>query len=97
MYCSTCGKEIIEESIYCKYCGAKIKKNNNKHTVDKTTYLVLAIFCGGLGIHKFYAEQTTVGIFYLLFSWTFIPAILALIDFFIVCNKQADEKGMIDI
>lgn len=97
MFCSNCGKEIIEGSAYCKHCGTKIGSPDTQHSVDKTTYLVLAIFCGGLGIHKFYAEHTTSGIFYLLFSWTFIPAILALIDFFIACNKKTDEKGMIDI
>ncbi|MFA6158898.1 MAG: TM2 domain-containing protein [Candidatus Paceibacterota bacterium] len=42
---------------------------------------VLALFLGGLGVHKFYLNQVTAGVLYLVFSWTLIPALLALIDF----------------
>ena len=48
---------------------------------SKTTAALLALFLGSLGIHKFYLDKTTQGVLYLLFCWTFIPAILALIDF----------------
>ena len=46
---------------------------------SKTTAGLLALFLGGLGIHKFYLGEKG-GIWYLLFFWTSIPAILALID-----------------
>ena len=46
---------------------------------NKTTAGLLALFLGGLGIHKFYLREKG-GIWYLLFFWTYIPAILALID-----------------
>jgi TM2 domain-containing membrane protein YozV len=42
---------------------------------------LLAFFLGSLGIHKFYLGKNVEGVLYLLFSWTFIPAILALFDF----------------
>lgn len=48
---------------------------------SKTTAAILAFFLGGLGIHRFYLGQTGMGILFLLFCWTGIPAIIALIDF----------------
>lgn len=47
---------------------------------NKTVAAVLAIFVGGLGVHKFYLGRTFQGIVYLLFCWTCIPAIVALIE-----------------
>lgn len=48
---------------------------------SKTTAIVLCFFLGGFGIHRFYLGQTGLGILYLIFFWTFIPAFIALIDF----------------
>ncbi len=31
MYCSNCGKETDTEDKYCKYCGKKLLKDNNKN------------------------------------------------------------------
>jgi len=41
---------------------------------------VLALLVGGLGIHKFYLGNIGLGIVYLIFFWTFIPAIIAFIE-----------------
>ncbi len=41
---------------------------------------LLAIFLGGLGIHKFYLGKVGAGIVYLLFCWTYIPAIVGFIE-----------------
>lgn len=58
---------------------------------DKSIVAVLALFLGGLGVHRFYLNQPVLGILYLLFSWTFIPLIIAFIDFvvFILMSKQS--------
>lgn len=65
--------------------------------VNKLAYCLLAFFLGGLGIHKFYAGKTGAGIAYLLFCWTFIPAVIALIEFIIGLTKHADANGNIII
>ncbi|KAA0129744.1 TM2 domain-containing protein [Chryseobacterium sp. SN22] len=50
---------------------------------SKSTTVLLTFFLGGLGIHRFYLGQNAMGILYLVFCWTFIPAFIALIDFFV--------------
>ncbi len=47
---------------------------------SKGTAAVLAFFLGGFGAHKFYLDRGGQGILYLLFCWTFIPAIVALVE-----------------
>lgn len=58
---------------------------------NKTTAIILALFLGGLGIHKFYLNKPLWGIVYLLFSWTFIPVIASFIEI-IVLLFYSDEK-----
>jgi TM2 domain-containing membrane protein YozV len=50
---------------------------------DKITTVLLAFFLGGFGVHRFYLDQVGRGVFYLLFSWTPIPWIIAFIDFIV--------------
>jgi TM2 domain-containing membrane protein YozV len=47
---------------------------------DKNSAGLLAFFLGGIGVHRFYLKQTGLGFLYLLFFWSFIPAIVAIID-----------------
>jgi len=55
---------------------------------SRTTAAILAFLLGGLGIHKFYLGQTGIGIVYLLFCWTFIPAIIAFVEFIIYLTQD---------
>ena len=41
---------------------------------------LLALFLGGLGIHKFYLGKGGMGVLYLVFFWTIIPAIVGFIE-----------------
>lgn len=65
--------------------------------VNKVAYCILAFFLGWLGIHKFYAGRSGAGIAMLLFSWTFIPAIIALVDFIVGPTKKSDSNGNIKV
>lgn len=69
------------------------EKQENK--VNKVIYLLLTIFLGTLGIHKFYAKHYVKGILYLLFAWTIIPFLLNIIEFFVVFYKDSDKYGNI--
>ena len=66
-------------------------------SVSKIAYVLLALFLGGLGIHNFYAGKTLLGIIYLVFCWTFIPAIAALVQAIIALCKPSDQNGNIYI
>lgn len=35
MFCTNCGKEIPNESQFCKYCGNKIRKNEKSEQIEK--------------------------------------------------------------
>lgn len=63
--------------------------------VSKGIYIMLALFLGGAGVHKFYAGKWIMGILYLLFSWTYIPVIISLFDVIIAILKPSDEYGRI--
>lgn len=68
---------------------------NNTKAVNKIVYCLLAFFLGGIGVHKFYAGKIGTGILYILFCWTFIPSIIAFIEFIIGLCKIADANGNI--
>lgn len=76
VFCRGCGKEIHESASACPHCGAAQRSGAGK---SKVTAGVLALLLGGLGVHRFYLGQWW-GIFYLLFCWTFIPAIVAFVE-----------------
>lgn len=58
---------------------------------SKGTAILLCFFLGGFGAHKFYLGQTGAGVVYLLFCWTFIPAIIAFIEMIIlICMSEQD-------
>jgi TM2 domain-containing membrane protein YozV len=63
--------------------------------------LVLAIFLGGIGGHKFYLGNFVLGILYLVFCWTGIPSVVALVEAFTLAdtvrtiNKISADELMI--
>ncbi|MEX1366045.1 MAG: NINE protein [Nannocystaceae bacterium] len=58
---------------------------------DKNVAAILALFLGGIGVHKFYLGRIGAGILYMVFSLTFIPSLLGLIDFFVLALMDKDE------
>ena len=63
-------------------------------TKSKTTAIVLALLLGDAGIHKFYLGQTLQGVLYLIFCWTLIPVVLAIVDaiIYISMSDQAFQQ-----
>jgi TM2 domain-containing membrane protein YozV len=58
---------------------------------DKTTAILLSIFLGGIGAHHFYLGDSKKGILYLVFCWTMVPGILAIVDL-VKFIKMSDEE-----
>ena len=65
--------------------------------LKKKTYLLLAIFTGWMGGHRFYAKQYPTAILYLILFWTGFPLAMTIIDLLIVKPKQAAEQRMITL
>lgn len=49
-------------------------------TKSRTIAVLLALFLGGIGAHKFYLGKVGIGLMYLLFCWTLIPGLVALCE-----------------
>lgn len=47
---------------------------------SKTVAGILAILLGGIGVHKFYLGKVGMGILYLLFCWTYVPALIGIVE-----------------
>jgi TM2 domain-containing membrane protein YozV len=67
-YCPECGESIPNKnSEFCLKCGVKLKGNLNSLLAndspkDKLIAGLLALFLGGLGIHRFYLGYNTIAI-----------------------------------
>lgn len=67
----------------------------NRKVVSKLVYCLLAAFLGGLGVHEFYAGKVGTGILFLIFCWTGVPEVVALIQLILALFKKADANGNI--
>ena len=59
---------------------------------DPSTAVWLALLLGGWGAHKFYTGKMGMGILYIVFSWTFIPAIVSFIEAFSIAGKVGEHN-----
>ncbi|MGI6374141.1 MAG: TM2 domain-containing protein [Patescibacteria group bacterium] len=81
-------EEQVEVIINSEEQGTQGKKKKEK---DRTVAALLAFFLGGLGVHRFYLGKTVSGVIMLIFSWTMIPAFVALIDFIIIITTDKED------
>ena len=86
-FCQGCANELHSSARSCPKCGAVQPGLGNK---SRVTAALLAFFLGGFGAHKFYLGRVGTGILYLVFFWTFIPAIIAFVEF-IIYLTMSDE------
>lgn len=61
------------------------------HGPRRGTAILLAVFLGGFGVHRFYIGRVGSGFLFLLFFWTFIPLIISIIDI-IRWSKLSSEE-----
>lgn len=97
MFCSKCGKEINDDAVVCVHCGCAVEGRSiaPKESRSWLVTLLLCIFLGGLGAHRFYTGYIGIGIVQLLTVggcgiWTLIDLIS------ILCNqyKTADDSNL---
>jgi len=79
-FCSECGEAINPKAEICPKCGVRVAPAPANNSKSRDTAGLLALFLGGLGAHKFYLGNTKMGIIYILFCWTFIPAIIGFFE-----------------
>ena len=54
---------------------------------DPAVGVLLAVFLGSFGAHRFYLGQNGIAIIYILFCWTLIPHLVALIEAFFMPRR----------
>jgi predicted RNA-binding Zn-ribbon protein involved in translation (DUF1610 family) len=98
IYCRGCGSPVHESARSCPKCGA-VLKNSLASAVqgggrNRIVAIVLALFLGGFGLHRFYTGRIASGVLYLLFAWTFIPAIIAFVEaiFFLMMSDEEFQR-----
>ena len=106
-YCTSCAQEMSRESAACPKCGypnESMGTNTSTKAVSgvksRITAGLLGILFGGIGIHKFYLNQTGKGWLYLLFSWTLVPFILGFIEgvtYLVQDDKTFSEKQGVQV
>ena len=84
-FCRSCERAIHQFAATCTHCHAsQIIKPTWTPTPEpaksKFTAGVLALLLGGIGIHKFYMGAWGWGLVYIVFCWTWIPALAALVE-----------------
>lgn len=65
------------------------------HTCNKALYVAMALLFGSFGVHKFCAGRVWMGILYFVFSWTFIPGLVGIIEGILAAFKPTDSLGNI--
>jgi len=84
--CSACNAMIYQKAEICPKCGVR-----HRRPARKLTLLLLTLFTGGFGVHRFYLGNYLWGIIYLLFCWTFIPTLLSWIEYIIFIFKSQEK------
>ena len=95
MFCKHCGNEVNDNAVVCVKCGCSLKDEPtgiNNNTKEWLVVLLLCLFLGTLGVHRFYVGKTGTGIAQLLTCGG--CGIWALIDFImILVGTFTDAQG----
>ena len=105
MFCSNCGKEIDDKAVICIHCGCTTNNVNDKNkNKSMLTAVLLWLFLGLIGAHRFYLGHTisaVIMLLCLLTFWLVVPAIILgiwlLIDIILLVSgklKSADGSEL---
>lgn len=104
-FCWNCGSQVNPMAVMCPACGVGLTPQQqgggqafNPATTSPKSRLVallLCIFLGGLGAHKFYLGKTGMGILYLFTAGLF--GIGALIDLIMLITGSAKDGDGLEV
>lgn len=106
MFCKNCGKEINDEAVVCVNCGCAVGKLQGTSEKSFVAALLLCLFFGIFGAHRFYVGRAGSGaamlIITLMLGWVFgigllITGIWGFIDLILIlCGvfKDANEQKL---
>jgi TM2 domain-containing membrane protein YozV len=106
MYCQKCGKELSDQASFCPSCGHPVRSASMGpgFSADKTVSpksrlaaLLLCLFLGGLGVHRFYVGKIGTGVAMIftlggLGIWILIDLIMIVVGNF----RDIDGKYVLD-
>lgn len=99
MFCYKCGERIDDEAIVCPKCGCATKNygaqgtySGEASTKSRLVALLLCIFLGVFGVHRFYVGKIGTGIIWLL-SWGCFGFGWLIDIIWIACGKMTDGQG----
>lgn len=101
MFCKNCGSEVNDNAIICIKCGCSLTESRNdsslhnqqdKSPKDWTITLLLCIFLGTIGVHRFYVGKIGTGVAQIFTFggcgiWTFVDLVM------ILTGSFTDESG----
>ncbi|QIG81744.1 TM2 domain-containing protein [Sphingosinithalassobacter tenebrarum] len=97
VHCRDCASLISPTANTCPRCGGRqnIATGGLGATTpsgkNRVVAALLALFLGGFGVHKFYLGRIGWGIVYLIFCWTFVPALIALIEAIVYLTMSEEQ------
>lgn len=101
-FCQNCGFEVKDNDAFCPNCGKPLNgqsaprpaqtRDANSSEKSALVALLLAIFVGAFGVHRFYVGKIGTGILWLLTGGIF--GIGALVDIILIAvGSFTDSEG----